>query len=86
AREKYIGETVSRFLSFQSPKNLPRLLEKYRSRSVLTGRRVTVTASGTEAPYTAEVLGIDGDFRLLISRGGKTKKLFYGEVSLSLEN
>ncbi|MDR1328265.1 MAG: biotin--[acetyl-CoA-carboxylase] ligase [Oscillospiraceae bacterium] len=86
AREKYIGETVSRFLSFQSPENLPQLLEKYRSRSVLTGRRVTVTASEAEAPYTAEVLGIDDDFRLLVSRGGETEKLFYGEVSLSLEN
>jgi BirA family biotin operon repressor/biotin-[acetyl-CoA-carboxylase] ligase len=85
ARERYIAETVRRFLPLYKDPGGEGLLERYRARSVLTGRRVTIEAAGET--YGAEALGIDSDYRLLARRdGGATEALFYGEVSLHLEN
>jgi BirA family biotin operon repressor/biotin-[acetyl-CoA-carboxylase] ligase len=85
ARERYIAETVRRFLPAYEDPGAEGLLERYRARSVLTGRRVTVEAAGET--YNAEVLGIGDDYRLFARRaGGGTESLFYGEVSLNFEN
>lgn len=61
------------------------VIEKYRSRSLLTGLEVTVNpVAGLDGnPYTARVKGISDDARLIVALGDGTEKyLDSGEVSL----
>ena len=56
------------------------VLEEYRHRSILTGRVVRVITADGE--YTAEVLGVDEDYRLLLDKSGENVALSTGEVSV----
>jgi BirA family biotin operon repressor/biotin-[acetyl-CoA-carboxylase] ligase len=66
AREEYVAETVRRFLELYENGDTGAILERYRARSILTGRRVVV--HGAAEPYTAEVIGIAEDFSLVTRR------------------
>jgi BirA family biotin operon repressor/biotin-[acetyl-CoA-carboxylase] ligase len=81
AREKLVTATVRSFWDMyqhmDEPDALDEYLTKYRDRSILIGREVTL---GDEH---ARVLGIDGDFRLIVQYSdGKTENISQGEVIL----
>ena len=58
-------------------------LDEYRRRSYLTGKRVRVLSL---EPYDAVVLGIDGEYRLVVrDTRGEEHILYSGEVSVKAE-
>ena len=58
------------------------VIEKYRARQILLGRRVRCCEGKRE--YTARAIGIDDAGGLVVSRFGKKRTLRYGEVSVRL--
>ena len=56
------------------------VLEEYRERSILDGKRVKVIRASEE--YSARVVGIDESFRLLLDKDGEKIALMTGEVSV----
>jgi BirA family biotin operon repressor/biotin-[acetyl-CoA-carboxylase] ligase len=59
-----------------------RLLERYRRRCLLTGRRVVV-AFGTEPEITGTVAGVDADGRLLVDDdAGRCQQIVAGEATI----
>ena len=62
-----------------------RFLQEYRSRSILTGKKVNVLKTGVE-PQPAEVLRIADDLSLLVRYAdGREEPLSTGEVSVRLD-
>ena len=55
---------------------------KYRERSFIIGKKVTVIKLSES--YEARVIDIDSDFSLIIDRDGKQERLFTGEISLKI--
>ena len=55
-------------------------IREYRERSIVTGKEVKVIKPLSE--YDARVLGILDDYSLLVERGGKSERLFSGEISI----
>lgn len=83
-RERFVAETVTRLLEYLRSDE-ESLLEPYRRRVNMTGKTVTVTAA--DERFEATVVGIDSDFRLIVSHeNGAIEHLSFGEVSLHDEN
>lgn len=81
-REDFIAAAVRHVLKL-SAQNARTLLDDYRARSFLFGRRVEVLHP--QERFAAVVLGIDEDFRLIVKDdAGRERALFSGEVSLKL--
>ncbi|MEI3084811.1 MAG: hypothetical protein V8S87_01725, partial [Oscillospiraceae bacterium] len=55
-------------------------LEEYRVRCATVGCNVTYTRSDTV--YNARAVGIDGDYALIVERGGERETIRFGEVSV----
>ena len=55
-------------------------LEEYRARCATVGCDVTYTRSDTV--YNARAVGIDGDYALIVERGGERETIRFGEVSV----
>ncbi len=64
------------------PTSLPAaIIEKYRSRSFVCGKRVSVISNGIERP--AKAISIEDDASLLVEYDDQTReKLTYGEISI----
>lgn len=75
-----LAEIIIRNLKREIPQK-PDLTARYRSRSNLIGKEVTVIGPKT---YPATVLGIDDAFRLIVSTAGVTRTLNAGEVSVKM--
>ena len=58
--------------------------DDYKSRSVVIGKEVTVIKQGES--YPARVIDLNPDYSLLLDLGGRTERLFTGEVSISIKN
>ena len=56
--------------------------EEYKARSIVIGREVTVIK--LQESYPAKVIDIDTDYSLVIDLGGRTERLFTGEISLKI--
>lgn len=84
-RERFAAETIRRLLGYIDCNDRPALVEKYRARTDMSGKRVTVTR-GSES-FEAVAIEIDNALRLVVRRpDGTTERLSYGEVSLHNEN
>ena len=55
-------------------------LEEYRARCATVGSAVTYTRGDTV--YNARAVGIDGDYALIVERGGERETIRFGEVSV----
>ena len=83
AKNRLVGEFLSRFLDFYSHPECRAYLEDYRARSLAIGRNVTVLSAGRAV--SAYAYGIDDDFCLLVRyENGKTEALSYGEIRIQL--
>ena len=79
-REALAKAILDRFFEYYRDLNAPALLERYRERSFLQGRRVTAVRSGER--LAGEVVGIGSDFELLMQVGDTILPLSTGEVQL----
>ena len=80
-RARLIAGTVNRFMEHYA--DIPRKphLEEYRTRSLLTGKRVHVVEGKNE--FDAQVLGVNDDFTLRVQlENGQTRALESGEVHI----
>lgn len=79
-RERLLAAILDRFYEYyiQFPKKA--FLEPYRSRSILTGKDVTVHRGSSQ--YPAHVVGIDDRCRLILEHDGQQTLLDSGEVSI----
>lgn len=78
------AEVINNFMSFyeKMPKNC--FLENYRSRSAVTGKKITVIKNGEKTDATA--LSIDDSCRLLVEyENGDRELLYSGEISIKIE-
>lgn len=77
------GEFLNRFLdSYNAPERTD-YVEKYRSRSLVVGKPITVSAGNTTR--SAVACGIDDECRLLVRyEGGETDCLSFGEVQIRI--
>lgn len=76
-RSLLTAKVVKEFLFFDG-----KLYEEYKSRSIVIGKSVRVIKPTEQ--YEATVLDLNDDFSLSLERGGKTERLFTGEVSLKI--
>ena len=76
-RSKLVAEIIKNYLTYQGD-----FYTEYKSRSFIIGKKVTVIKL-TES-YEAVVVGINRDFSLTVEHGGKSEKLFTGEISLKI--
>ena len=84
AKNRLVGEFLSRFWDFYTHPERKAYLEDYRARSLAIGRNVTVLSTGRKV--SAYAYGIDDDFRLLVRYGsGETEALSYGEIRIQLD-
>ena len=74
---KLTAEIVREMLYFNGS-----LFDEYKSRSMVIGKSVRVVKPTEQ--YEATVLDLNEDFSLSLERGGKTERLFTGEVSLKI--
>ena len=79
SREELCARIISEYCAL-SDWDFSAVCEQYENRSLLIGRTVKVYGAGE--PYTARVLGIDGECALLVEKDGKTVVLSSGEVSI----
>lgn len=82
-KNRLAAEFLNRFLDcYYAPGDVG-YIEKYRDRSLVVGKPVTVLSGGTARPALA--CGIDEECRLLVRyETGATEVLSYGEVSVRL--
>ena len=82
-KNRLAAEFLNRFLDcYYAPEDLG-YIEKYRDRSLVVGKPVTVLSGGISRPALA--CGIDKECRLLVRyETGQTQALSYGEVSVRL--
>ncbi len=82
-RPRLIAKIVNRFLSDLAglPKDVDKMLRRWRARSATLGRTVTVTAAG-EA-FTGEAIDLDSEGGLIVVDKAGTRRVFRaGEVTL----
>jgi BirA family biotin operon repressor/biotin-[acetyl-CoA-carboxylase] ligase len=80
-RNSLAAEVLSRFMDFYRSDSHAVYLDKYRIRSLATGRDVEISGHGTLR--TANVLGIDDEFGLIVRYpDGSEEVLRSGEVSI----
>jgi len=59
------------------------LLEEYRNRSIVTGKKITVIKNGKEEP--AKALGISENYSLIAQReNGEIEEIFSGDISIKI--
>lgn len=80
-KEELAAELTREILSVIDNPTAVSLVEEYRRLSYLQGRTVTVIRAD-KAEYSARVVGIDGNYRLLLDREGEIVSLSTGEVSV----
>ncbi len=85
-RSQLLAECISQILlAMNSEDVMPAVLDEYRSRSILTGKTVTVTQviGSEDSRYNATVTGISDDYGLMVRLAdGSSRTLHSGEVSL----
>lgn len=80
-KNRLAGEFINRFMDCYSAPDQTGYIEKYRSRSLVIGKSITVF-SGSQ-PRSAYAYGIDGACRLLVRYdNGETDSLSYGEIGI----
>lgn len=79
-RERLLAAVLDRFYAYYHRFPEKAFLESYRSRSILTGKSVTVHRGDLQ--YPARVLGIDDRCRLILEQDGVQSLLESGEVSV----
>ena len=79
-RERLLAAVLDRFYEYYIRFPEKTFLESYRSRSILTGKNVTVHRGGLQ--YPARVVGIDDRCRLILEQDGVRSFLESGEVSV----
>lgn len=80
-RPALIAAWLNRWAALNQSGELAAVRDAYRQRSILTGRTVQITAAGTR--LTAEAVGIDDDFRLLLRLpDGGQRAIHCGEATL----
>jgi len=79
-RERLLAAILDRFYDYYTRFPEKAFLEAYRSRSLLTGKAVTVHRGDLQ--YPARVLGIDDRCRLILEQDGRQTLLESGEVSI----
>jgi len=68
-----------------APQSQAKLIESYKKRLFILGKKVQVTAVGTNTAYEATALDIDEQAQLIVkTEDGKIVSLFSGEISVSL--
>lgn len=81
-RNELAAEVVAQILKYGDCVFPDDVIEEYRKRSILTGKRITYTKNGS--PDTGCVLGISDSGCLIVrSDSGDTDELFSGEVSIT---
>ena len=81
AKNRLISEFLNRFYDYYSSEDLSSYVEKYRSRSLVIGREVTLMSQSSSR--NALVLGIDDDCHLLVRYPDGTEGHYSsGEISL----
>ncbi|MEE1078765.1 MAG: biotin--[acetyl-CoA-carboxylase] ligase [Agathobacter sp.] len=81
AKNRLIGSFLNRFLAYYSASNQDEYVKKYRARSFLIGKSITVI-SGNEQK-TAVAYGMDDECHLLVRyEDGQEEALAHGEVSV----
>lgn len=84
AKNRLAGEFLGRFMDCYSAPERTDYIEKYRSRSLVVGREITVL-SGNQA-RAACAYGIDDACRLLVRyENGETECLSHGEIQIRME-
>ncbi len=84
ARSKFTACLLKKFFNYYSASDKKEIFLKYKSRSMLTGREITVNNFTTVFPAT--VLDINDDFSLKIALSdGTIQNLSSGEVSVKLK-
>lgn len=79
---RLIGEMLNNLYEYYLQLDKKAFLNDYRERSMLTGRTVQYQKNGRT--FTAEVVGIDDEARLVVLESGCETALFAGEVQLSI--
>jgi len=83
SRNQLVGEVISRMLVPAYPYIEENLLEKYKQRLMMLGKKILVTGSGQ--PYEAIALDIDDTGSLIVRKNtGEVVSLSSGEVSIRL--
>ncbi len=83
-KSRLIAEVINNFISYyeKMPKNS--FLDDYRSRSAVTGKKITVIKNGEKTDATA--ISIDDSCRLLVQyENGDSELLYSGEISIKIE-
>lgn len=80
APHELCAKIISHFYGIIEKSDIKEELEYYKSHSELIGKRVSVYR-GNET-FSADVLGVDNDFGLLLRKGQDTLTLSSGEVSI----
>lgn len=80
-KEELIAELAREILSVIDDPTAKSLVDEYRKLSYLRGKTVTVIRA-ERAEYSARVVGIDENYRLLLDRDGEIIPLSTGEVSV----
>ncbi len=81
-KNRLAAEFLNSFMSYYTAKENPDYVSKYRSRSLVIGREVTVNSANQYR--SATVMGIDDNCRLLVKYSdGKEESLSSGEVSIN---
>lgn len=77
---RLIAETANEFFAFYEDLASKKYIEEYRTRSVLTGKKISYQKGGQTS--VATVFGIDDDARLLVKTGEQVTALSTGEVQI----
>lgn len=84
AKNRLVSEFLNRFWSYYTAENQMDYVEKYRSRSFVIGRQVTILAA--DKAREAVVTGIDDDCHLLVEYADGTKDCYSsGEISIGFQ-
>lgn len=82
-KNRLAAEFLNNFMAYYATLEKENYVEKYRSRSLVIGKRVTVNS--IDQSKSAMVIGIDDNCRLLVKYDdGKEESLSSGEISINL--
>jgi len=80
-RDRLAAEVANRILSPQSTHSENQIIEKYRARLLMLGKKIMV--AGSDESYEATAIDIDDSGRLIVQKEtGETVSLFSGEISI----
>lgn len=79
-KEQIIAQFANDFFAIYNQLDKKEFIKEYSRRSFLTGKEITFEKQGKT--YTATVIGIDDDARLVLSLDGKTEALSHGEIQI----